>query len=356
MRFAAPESLALLAFLPALALLGWMRVRAARRALAAFADAPTAARLARDLSPRRRIARGLLRLAAVACVVVALARPQGGEEERRERRPEGVDLFVALDVSRSMMAPVRSDRADAPTRLAVARQFIDRLVRSLPGDRIGLIVFAGEAFTYCPLTHDRGMILEFLSEVDPDVISTQGTNFEAALAVAIRSFGDRDATPRARHVLLVTDGEDHSPAALDMAREATAAGITIHGVAFGDERAVPIPTTPGRYLLDAEGRIVQSAVRVDSLRALAAVGEGLAWQVQGGASIEAELERLRDRLAPSRTAPTTAGTAADDVTFVVEAEHFIWFVLVALALLFLEAMIPERSARRAAALIDYRYS
>jgi len=281
---------------------------------------------------RQRALRAALLVAAVAMVTVALAGPRAGTA-LRETRQESLDLLVALDVSASMLA-----EDVAPSRLERAKLEIERIVADRRGDRVGLVVFAGEAFLQSPLTTDLGAFRLFLDAADPDQIAVQGTDFARALAVADAAFNAADdAQSRPRALLVVSDGEDHEGglgAAADALRED---GVAVFALGIGTDEGGPVPDVrrgrsrgPKR---DRSGAPVVSTYQEGALRDLA--GRGGIFRVgrrPAADAVNAALERL-DR----------AVVASDEVA--AEAERFQWPLGLALLLLLAERVVATRRPR-----------
>jgi Ca-activated chloride channel family protein len=202
-------------------------------------------------------------------LVAALCRPQWGQLPQRQQTV-GVDILVALDVSRSMLADDLS-----PSRLAVARQALDALLPELRGDRIGLIAFAGSAFLVCPLTSDHDGFAAVLAEAGPALLPLGGTALAGALNEARRAFGAARAS--GRHLLVISDGEDHAgdaEALVASARALRATGVTVHGVVVGVPDGGLVPLADGDFLRDSNGSIVKTRPRHDLLASLARAGGG----------------------------------------------------------------------------------
>ena len=339
MSFRSPLLLVLAVALVPLALA--LAVYAARRrgaALALFLG-PRAAEQARRLRPlaQRRSVRGALTAAALGCLGLALAGPRVGAATR-DARTESLDLIVALDVSNSMRT-----QDVAPSRLDRALLEIERVVEARRGDRVGLVVFAGEAFLQCPLTTDRSAVRLFLESVDPEQIAIQGTDFSAAIGVARQAFdaaseGDAERgtdVRRPRALLVVSDGEDHEGGLEAAAAELRESGVTVLALGVGTEAGGPVPDVQrgqaGGFKRDREGRTVVSTYRDGALRALA--GRSGVVRVPGGRSaagqINARLARLdRAVVAESR--------------FSASAERFQWPLALGVLLLLAERALARR--------------
>ena len=335
MTFLHPDALWWLLLVPVLAgLFAYAAVRR-REALRLFGGALTgeAAR-----ARRLRRYRAACLVGAAALLVGALAGPRYGTS-LREVREESLDLVVALDVSASMQA-----EDVAPSRLERATYELHQLLDGLAGDRVGLVLFAGEAFVQCPLTSDYGAVRLFLDAAGPDLVPTPGTDLAAALYAARRAFdGGETSTrePRPRALLVLSDGENHSGLGA-VADELEAEGVALFAAGVGTEGGAPIPTfRRGRrtgYKADDSGQRVTSRLDPNALREI-----GRAGYVQiGGAGTG--LAPIAERLAQADK--TVLATEA----FESYAERFQVPLALALLLLIAErliALVPARTPHAA---------
>ena len=333
-RFGAESLLYAYLLLPGLAALEWWAAARRRRALDRFGERGRIDRLT-SVASRRRIGRAVLRLAAVALLATALARPQFGDRVETVRRA-GQDVVVALDLSASMEA------GDvAPSRLAAARLAVGRLIERFDGDRIGLVAFAGEAFVQSPLTLDYAAATLFLNAMEPDLVPVPGTDLGRAIEVALDGFGDPGE--RSRQLVVITDGEDHE-GALDAAVErAVDEGVRIHAVGMGSTAGVPIPGfdengAPNGFLRDAEGSVVTTRLDDVTLQRVADRTGGAYYHAAAGSG--AAFDRLVEELTGGE------GEEIESREVTRYEEQYQIFLGLALVLLVAEALLPER--RRAA--------
>jgi Ca-activated chloride channel family protein len=264
-RFAQPHVLWLLWLLPALAALYAVAARQREKALHRFADPALLARLVPPVSEGRSAVRGALVGLALTALILGAAGPQWGFQwEEVSRR--GVDVVVALDLSRSMLAE------DAkPTRLAAAKREIRDLIELLQGDRVGLVVFAGTAYTQCPLTLDYGAFEVFLDQLDPDWVPVGGTDLAGAVRQSIQTFAAGEHAGRA--LILITDGEDHGGELPAAAEEAKKEGVHVFVVGMGAPEGAPIPDGRGGFVQDG-GKTVLTKLDEPALKELALATEG----------------------------------------------------------------------------------
>jgi Ca-activated chloride channel homolog len=223
--------------------------------------------LLRNVSPKKQILKLILMSIGILFLFFALLRPQWNKAEETVTQ-EGRDLYIALDISRSMLA------ADAsPNRLAWAKEKIKRLIKKLSCERVGLILFSGSAFVQCPLTSDYSAFYLYLDAVDAELISSGTTALGQAIVQALTSFA---ATPDRKTKLLVlfTDGEDFSHNLADIKKEAAQAGLSIFTIGIGTPEGAPVPTfdehgVPTGHQKDARGAVVISRLNEGILDTLA---------------------------------------------------------------------------------------
>jgi Ca-activated chloride channel family protein len=232
----------------------------------------------------------VLVLASFLVLILALARPQFGTRVETVKR-EGHDIFVALDVSTSMLAEDVS-----PNRIAKARLEVSSLIDRLQGDRIGLIAFAGEAFVQCPLTLDYAAAKLFLSVMDTDLIPTPGTAVAEAIEKAVDSFVEGEK--KSKVLIIITDGEDHDGSVEEAARKAAEQGIVIYPIGIGLPQGTPIPVYDqfGRqqgFKKDKSGEVVLSRLNEATLRSLGEITGGEYSRVTNSAI---ELDRIYEEL------------------------------------------------------------
>lgn len=329
MKFADPTLLWLLAVIPLLAL--W-RGRQGRAASVLY---PTAERV-RAVS-RRRLARpgallATLRLLGVACLVIALARPQK-VEATSEIEASGIDIVLAVDVSRSMEALDFQLAGEPADRLAVAKSVIDRFIGSRPNDRIGLVAFAGRPYLVSPLTLDHDWLRQNLERTEIGMVE-DGTAIGTALASSVNRLRDQDG--RSRIVVLLTDGVNNAgKVAPETAAEAARAlGVRVYTVAAGTSGEAPVPVT------DAAGRrrVVMARVEVDEETLARVAGE------TGGKFFRAtdtdSLERIYEEIDRLEKSPVTA------TKYETHEDLFAYALLPGLALLLLEGVLANTRFRR----------
>jgi Ca-activated chloride channel homolog len=300
-------------------------LRRRRRALAQLVDPSMLGVLAPNWNPARARARLWLRLAALALLLAALARPQWGFRWEDVRR-QGLDLLVVFDTSRSMTA---SDMA--PSRLQQAKWGVRDLVRNLRGDRIGLVPFAGSSILMCPLTIDYAAFMMSLDDLYAGIVPRGGTSIEQALRTALDSFPDDGAADRV--VLLITDGEDHEGDPLALLPELKQKNVRVYTIGIGTLEGELVPGPDG-YFKDRQGQVVKSALREDALQQLAlATGGTYARSAVGDTGLERVFRESIDGLKRAEQETRTAK---------IYEERFVWAIAAALLLLAWEALLGDR--------------
>ncbi len=332
-RFAHMEYLYLLALVPLFILLYWIVARSRKKAWARFGEEKILEKLADSASRSKRMVKFMLFLLAFAFIVVGLANPQIGTR-LQEVKQEGVDIFIALDVSLSMKA-----EDIKPNRLEKAKFEIRNLIDRLSGDRLGLIVFAGEAYTQFPLTTDYGAANLFLDVVDVDVVPTPGTSIGLAIKRALESFDPKE--PATKVLVIITDGENTEGDAFEAAEEAGKKGILIYTVGMGSPSGTPIPiyNAGGQqvdFKRDKSGSVVMTKLDEVSLEKIAAFGNGKYFR---GTNAQDELNEIY------RSINALQKREFGVKQFTDYEDRFQYFVAVALSLLLIELLISEKKIR-----------
>ena len=323
-----PMSLATLALVPAVVAFLWWSLRRRRQALAAFVAAGLQSAVAPDVDPRRRTVRFALLTLAVLAIAVALAGPMWGFRWQQVQR-EGIDLIVAIDTSRSMLATDVK-----PNRLARAKLAVQDLLAQLSGDRIGLVAFAGSAFLQCPLTLDYGAFSQSLEAIEAGIIPKGGTDLAAAVDAGLAGFEGRQAEHQA--LVIITDGERTEGDVDEAVTKATERGVKVYTVGIGTAEGELIPLEQGGFVKDRKGQVVKSRLDETTLQKIATD--------TGGAYLHATdtkfglTELYRDYIATMEKRELAS-------TLERRFEHrFQWPLLVAFLLLLVEPIVGERRA------------
>ncbi len=323
-RFEDPIYLWLLLAVPMLMLVRIISFRVRRKRLRAFGDPALLRQLMPQVSRYRPTVKFWLVMAAYALLVVVLARPQMGSKISRDNR-NGIETIIALDISNSMLA-----EDVVPSRLEKSKMLVENLVDKFTNDKIGLIVFAGDAFVQLPITSDYVSAKMFLQSANPSLISTQGTDIARAIDLACSSFSKQEKIGRA--IILITDGEDHQGGALEVAKAAKKKGINVFILGVGGTSGAPIPLGKGEYMRDGAGQTVMSALNEQMCREVAQAGNGTYIHVDNTNDAQ---ERLNAELSKLQKGETQS------VVYSEYAEQFQAFAILVLVLLIIEACLLE---------------
>lgn len=343
--FANPYLLLLLLAVPVVIVLFWLSRSSMRRKLKRFGHIDTIKSLMPDVSRYKPALKLTLRLLALAAIIFVLARPRHGEKDEVVAS-EGSEIVIAFDLSQSMLAPSTDDPASV-SRLNRARMLLEKLVSRLNNDKVGLVVFAGNARLQMPLTADHRMIeLSLRNDLTPGKMAYQGTSITEAIEMSTLSFPSlrkqrdegtdnetkaaADATHRA--IILITDAEDHEGDAVARAAQAAEQNIQIDVIGVGSARGGRIPVGNGEYLRDSQGDVVVSSLNEEAAAQIAKAGNGVYVNASSPDALD-QLENALERLSKSEF---------ESVTYKMSAEQFPLFAWIALALMILDLAIVER--------------
>ena len=322
-RFEDPIYLWLLLLVPILLLLRFLTYKRRIAKLKKFGDISLVRELMPDVSKYRPTVKFVLILTALTLVVLMLARPQTGTKISNESR-SGIETIIAVDISNSMLA-----KDVVPSRLDKSKLLVENLIDNFTEDRIGLIVFAGEAFVQLPITNDYVSAKMFLQNMDPSLISTQGTDLARAIRLAMNSFSQQENIGRA--IIVITDGEDHEGGALEAAKEAQKKGINVFILGVGSSNGAPIPVGNG-YLTDASGKTVMTALNEQMCQEVAQAGNGTYIHVDNTSEAQEKLNSEISKLQKGTT---------QSVVYSEYDEQFQAFGILVLLLLIAEVCILE---------------
>jgi len=337
MKFANPVFLyGLFILIPLLALFVLWAARRRQAALARLGNPALVQRLSSSVNRRGCRWRTLLWFIALAFLIIALARPQWGTETHTAKQ-EGIEVMVALDVSKSMLA-----QDIKPDRLSRAKMEITELMNQLGGNEIGLVVFSGASFIQFPLTSDYGTAMTFLNSARPEVISKPGTNIGDAIRTAMGGFDTNRNSQKV--IVIITDGENHEPGTLDMAQQAADAGIKLYTIGFGSSQGEPIPEYDAQgnvmgYKKDQQGEVVLSKLDEATLQELAQIGGGQYFRATAGGS---ELTTLSSELDTLQKGELSSQVETWGI------ERFQNFLVIALIALIAAEFIPDRVRQKVA--------
>ena len=317
--FGNPEYLYLLLLLPVIVALYWLARRARSKNLKIFGQRIVADELMPDVSKYKPWIKLTLELVIVALIIVILARPRAGSKTE-VTKVRGIEVMLCVDVSNSMLAS-STDDPKGVSRMQRAKLVMERVIDKLRDDKIGLIVFAGNAYTQMPITTDGVSAKMFLNEISTNMVPTQGTAIGAAIKLAMNSFTDNDKSQKA--IIVITDGENHEDDAVAMAKSAKEKGIQVNVVGVGTVKGSQIPIGGGQLMKDDNGNVVTTRLNEQMAQDIATAGGGV--YVPGNASDA--VSTLNDQLQK---------LAKSDLKSVVYSQHNEQFPVFAwLALLFL---------------------
>ncbi len=300
-----------------------------KKAIHKIGDTLLLSKMISGYSRSRVIWKRFLFTLCIVLLIIAWSNPQIGSREIEVKR-EGIDLAIALDVSNSMLAEDLM-----PNRLERAKLGILQLIDQLKGDRISIIVFAGQAYVQLPITSDYAAAKLFVSTIQPGIIPVQGTAIGKAIDLAVESLGNQMKSKKS--IVVITDGENHEDDAISYATEAYSQGVIVHTIGMGSEQGAPIPIYKGKqrvgFKSDKQGSPVMSKLNQSMLQDIAKGGNGIyvrANNAQSGLQVVLdEINRMEK-------------TEFETKLFADYDDKFQYFLFPAIILLILELMIPEK--------------
>lgn len=327
-RFAHIDFLYALAIIPILIILFWITRRSRRKALERFGQKDAVNQLMPNVSKSRPVLKFIIWLLAISSLIVGLAQPQFGSKLKKEKR-KGVELIICLDVSNSMLA-----EDIQPNRLERAKRAISQLVDRLDNDKIGLIVFAGDAYTQLPITTDYSSAKLFLSAVNTNIVPQQGTAIGAAINLAASSFSPQFKGNKA--IIVITDGENHEDDAVGAAKAAAKQGIITYTIGMGLPQGGPIPIYKNGqkdYIKDKSGNVVVTKLNEEMLQQIAAAGNGIYVRANNA---QVGLNTLFNEINKMQEAEIESQVYSD------YEDQFQWFIGFSIFLLLLDYLLLER--------------
>ncbi len=324
-RFENPIYLWLLLIIPILIIIKIMMWYVQRKKLSRIGNPTLLKELMPDVSRFRPWVKFLLLITALSSLILALARPQFGSKISHEKR-NGIEAIIALDISNSMLA-----QDVQPSRLDKSKLMIENLINSFINDKIGLVVFAGEAYVQLPITSDYVSAKMFLSDITPNLISAQGTDIARAIRVSLSSFTQQKGVGKA--IILITDGEDNEGGALEAVKEAKEKGVNIFILGVGDSKGAPIPLGNGEYLKDNHGQTVMTALNENMCKEIAQAGSGTYIHIDNTSLAQEQLNNELSKLQKGDS---------DAVVYSEYNEQFQIVALFSFILLLIEVCLLER--------------
>jgi len=328
--FANPHLLYLLLTCVAVAGLYVLARAARRRKLRRFGRPEVVEALMPEASRYKPAIKIVLEVLALAALVIVLARPRAGQKEQ-EARVDGIEVMIAFDVSNSMLASSSDDPAGI-SRLDRSRLVLEKLIDRLHNDKVGLVIFAGDAKTQLPLTTDFYSAKMYLNELQPGIIANHGTDISMAIDMAMNGFSADEDTRKA--IILITDSEDHEGEAIEAAKLAKENGIQVNVVGVGSAKGAPIPMSgrSGDYLRDMQGNVVTTTINEELGKQLAEAAGGVYVNAAASSALE-DLESKLDSLEKSEF---------NRISYTAGAEQFPTFAWIALILLVVDVLVLER--------------
>ncbi len=325
-RFEEPSYLYLLLLFPFLIGLHYFTNYIRRKRILCYGDIELLKRMMEGVSVYRREVKAWFVFMALMMMVFVLARPQFGTKTEIRKR-QGIEAIIAMDISNSMMA-----EDVTPNRLEKSKMLVSSIVDNMTDDKIGLIVYAGEAYIQLPITSDYVSAKMFLETITPSLITTQGTDIKQAIDLALRSFTHNQDVSKA--IFVITDGEDNEGGAVEMAKVAAEKGIKVYVLGVGSPQGAPIPMLgSSQYITDNTGNVVISKLNEKMCREVAEAGEGAYIYVDNSSSAQNKLSDYVDKLA-KKDMESTVYSEYD--------EQFQGVALLALLFLLFDILIVER--------------
>lgn len=328
-RFDNPTYLWLLLLIPLLAMIYLYSLRQSKRRLKRFGSLKLMHQLSPMASPRRKLVKFVLAELILTLLILIVARPQIGNKIANNTSREGIEVIMALDISNSMLAT-----DVVPSRLDKSKLMVEGLMNKFTKNKLGLIVFAGDAFVQLPITSDYVSAKMFLDNINPSLIGTQGTDIGKAINLAMHSFTPNTQTGKA--IVVITDGEDNEGGAEAMVKQAQEKGIKVFILGIGSTLGTTIPMPNGEDLRDANGNIVKTHLNEEMCKKIADAGHGVYIHVDNSSVADALLERELGKLQKGEI---------NNVVYSDYDEQFQAFALLAVLSLIIDVFILERKRK-----------
>lgn len=328
-KFAHPNALFLYILLLMVAVVYFVARSRRKKALSRYGNPELLSEMMPEVSTSRPALKFWLTFTALCFMVLLLARPQFGTKMETVTR-QGIETVIALDISNSMLA-----EDVAPNRLEKSKNIISKLVEGFADDKVGLIVFAGDAFIQLPITSDFISAKIFLESIDPGLIARQGTNIKAAIDMATRSFTPKEGVGKA--IIIITDGENHEGGAMEAAKSAAEKGMMVYVMGVGSPEGAPIPVGSGEYRRDKKGNVIVTRLNEQMCQEIAAAGNGMYIRIDNTNNAQRILQKEIDKLAKADIETTTYSEY--DEQFAVMA--WIAFVLLLIEMLIMMKKNPR---------------
>jgi len=320
------------ALIPVFIIIYWLVSRWRKKSIKRLGDVVVVERLFPDVSPTKRVWKFVLYNIAFSLLIIGIVNPQVGTKLEEVKR-KGADLMICLDVSNSMNA-----EDIIPNRLEKSKQALSKLIDKLDGDRIGLIVFGGQAYVQLPITTDYAAAKLFLNSINTGMVPTQGTAVGSAISLAIESFGKDEGKNKA--IVVITDGENHEDDAIEATKIAVEKGIQVHTIGMGSENGAPIPVykkgVQEGYRKDKEGNTVITKLNESMLQQIASEGGGVYIRAT---SSDVGLKNILNAIADLEKKEFESKMFSD------YEDRFQWFIAFAFIVLVIETLLTERKSK-----------
>ena len=320
------EFLLALVVIPGLIFLFFWVIRWKKKSIQKIGDPKLVVELIKNYSPQKFAIKFIVATLAFATIVIAAANLRQ-KKAMDEVNRKGVDIMIAMDVSKSMLAEDIS-----PNRLERAKQLVTRLVDNLDNDRIGIVLFAGRAYVQMPLTADHAAAKLYMQNASPESVPAQGTVIAEALKISNTAFNSKDR--KFKSIILISDGEDHDPDALNTAQSLAQNGVMINAVGIGSGEGVPIiDHATNQIRKDAEGHAIITKLNEAELQELAKATNGIYLKLE---DVNSAVSAISSKL------KTIEQQSLSDAAFIDYKTYFYWFIAAAMIFLIVELFIPER--------------
>ena len=324
MYFGNPNFFVFLVLIPIVILIFYFAKKIREKSVSKFASQPIQKKLLKNVSQTAKSVKNFLFILCLIFLVFASARPQW-DKKLQILEEKGLDIVVALDVSKSMLAEDIS-----PNRIQRAKNAFINFVNQLSGDRVGLVLFSGNSFVQCPLTSDYSALKMFATMINVGIIPQEGTNIESALEKSILLFSENT---KSKVIILITDGENLQGNLNSQIKKAKEKNVIIYNIGVGTLQGSPIPISPSNYLKDKNGNIILTRLDVVNLQRIANETGGLFFQVSSAQSEIKEMLANINKLEKEKISSKR---------FSKYKEQYHYFVLIALIILITEFIIFER--------------
>ena len=304
-------------------------IRKHKQRLAKFGNPSLIHQLSPMTSKRRGWIKFVLAELVLLLLILIIARPQVGSKIATSKEREGIETIIALDISNSMLA-----EDVAPSRLEKSKLIVENLMNKFSEDKIGLIVFAGDAFVQLPITSDYVSAKMFLDNINPSLIGTQGTDIGKALQLSMNSFTPNSKVGKA--IILITDGEDNEGGAEEMAKQAQSKGIRVFILGVGSTEGATIPMPDGSELKTSNGEVVKTRLNEEMCKQIATAGHGVYLHVTNSSMADAVLGRELNKLQKGKI---------NNVVYSDFDEQFQALALIVVILLIIDVLLLERKRR-----------